>query len=92
MSTEKYQPSNGTDGDIFRARFCDQCAHENLGDDADEDPCEILGRTFAYSIDHKNYPSEWTYDENGEPTCTRFLHDSETPNHRCTKTKDFLSE
>ena len=91
MSTEKYQPSNGTDGEIFMARFCNQCAHENMDTDLSE-PCEILGRTFAFRIDHEEYPSEWTYDENGEPTCTRFLHDSETPNHRCTKTKDFLSE
>lgn len=31
MNVEKpYRPSNGTEGEMFRARWCDHCAH--LGD------------------------------------------------------------
>ena len=66
--SDKYRPSNGSEGDWFMAEFCDQCAK----DDVDNNKlCDILTRTYAYDVDDKGYPKEWTYDE-GIPVCTAF--------------------
>ena len=63
---EKYRPSNGTEGEIFRTWFCDRCTK-----DANED-CRILDETFLYDVDDPEYPSEWQYGEDGQPKCTAF--------------------
>lgn len=66
---ELYQPSNGTEGAIFMGEFCDRCL--NQPEDLNEG-CEILGRTFFLNTKDKNYPREWRYTDEGEPTCTAF--------------------
>lgn len=65
---KKYRPSNGTEGMGFTDHFCDRCIHQHP--DPNKECCEILMRTMCYSVDHEKYPEEWTYDENGSPTCT----------------------
>lgn len=53
LKWEKYRPSNGTEGDIFRADWCDKCAKDANGD------CLILARTMAFDVDDEKYPVEW---------------------------------
>lgn len=69
-----YRPSNGTEGEMFRAKFCERCA---LLDVEDEEfgmrTCAILGDVFAFQIQEKEYPKQWCYDDDGKPTCTAFL-------------------
>lgn len=65
---EKYRPSNGSEGESFMAQFCERCIHE----DWEEKNCPIIGLTMAYWEDEPEYPSEWTYDKEGKPTCTKF--------------------
>ena len=66
----KYRPSNGTEGMWFHEKFCCECANdEKAGKN-----CNILMRTLAFEINEPEYPSEWTYDENGEPTCTAYRY------------------
>lgn len=65
----KYRPSNGSEGDWFTDKFCMNCIH------CDPDPCgkkqcKILLATMCYYVTDKEYPSEWTYDENEKPVCT----------------------
>lgn len=67
---KSYRPSNGTEGTIFMAQFCDRCT---------KDDCWIIIDTFRLSIDDPEYPKEWTFDEDGEPTCTAFTAFSERP-------------
>lgn len=78
MSCErKYRPSNGTEGDGFHENFCFQCLHERWvhrqEEDRDEDKCIIMNHTLLYQVDDPRYPSEWTYDDKGNPTCTKFV-------------------
>lgn len=87
MSSIKYRPANGTEGDIFRAEWCDSCA---LLKDENEEYCQILGSTFMFHTDDPGYPDEWEYDEDGNPCCTEYLHDSEKPMPRCTRTIDMF--
>ena len=65
----KYQPSNGSEGDYFTDKYCMNCLH------CDPDPkgskqCEILMRTLIYHVSDPEYPNEWCYDENDKPQCT----------------------
>lgn len=68
---KKYQPSNGTEGDIFYETYCMNCKHcdpHPLGDKQ----CEILLLTMIHNVTDPEYPSEWTYDKAGNPICTKF--------------------
>lgn len=73
---KKYQPSNGTEGMIFTENFCEQCLHERWchfpDEDKDEDKCEIWNNTMIYNINDKEYPEEWIYDSDDNPTCTKW--------------------
>ena len=72
--SRKYQPSNGTEGMMFMENYCEQCLHEKwIHTQNDNDlKCEILSNTMIYTIKDKEYPSEWIYNENEKPTCTKF--------------------
>ena len=62
--SEKYRPSNGTEGDYFMSQFCFRCTKE--------DGCEIVGKALVFNEDEPHYPDEWTWDGDGKPTCTAF--------------------
>lgn len=66
---KKYRPSNGTEGMIFTDHFCDRCMNQHTDPDHPKQ-CMILCRTMVYDVNDKDYPEEWTYDENDRPTCT----------------------
>lgn len=64
----RYLPSNGTEGDWFISKFCAQCIHEKFwhtqqhGDKC----CTIFTETMFNDV------PEWIYDEQGNPTCTKW--------------------
>lgn len=69
--SKPYRPANGTEGDFFMEDFCYRCKH-----DSEDNPCEILGLTFWYSIGDPKYPGEiWIVDDDGlsNPRCTAFV-------------------
>jgi hypothetical protein len=73
MTTRPYRPSNGTEGDLFHSWFCFRCQH-----DSEDNPCDILTRTFALPLGDPEYPAEWIEDDvswpqNSNPRCTAFL-------------------
>ena len=81
-----YQPSNHTEGDIFRSRFCDQCPRD-AAYRADPDSgigCTIIADTMALNPGDKHYPKEWIYKD-GEPTCTAFVTQEELDQERYMK-------
>lgn len=84
---EKYRPSNGTEGDLFIAAHCYHCA-------IDGDNCEILHATAAYNPADLEYPVEWQYGKDGQPTCTAFrlLDELEVTKERCKHTMDMFEE
>lgn len=83
-ASRKYRPSNATEGFSFMSVFCDQCAVRGI--------CRILPKTMAYSEHDPEYPSQWTYDKEGDPTCTSFT-DGSGPKRRkpCSKTGDLFA-
>lgn len=62
-----FQPSNATEGDSFMDAFCFRCGQWGAKG------CDIQGRTMAYGTEDPEYPREWTYDNQGDPTCTAFV-------------------
>lgn len=73
--TTPYRPSNGTEGEIFMAQWCDRCTI-NLnyrGDPDNEEPCQIMGDTMIYNVDDPQYPKEWILSpDSGQPRCTAY--------------------
>ena len=60
-----YRPSNGTEGEMFMAEFCDRCSKCDVG-------CQIIVASMAFEKDDPEYPKEWVFDSEGCPTCTAF--------------------
>lgn len=69
---DPYYPSNGTEGMIFCEEFCFQCLHCDP-DPEGEKQCMILCRTLVHGPNDPEYPKEWTYTEDGHPTCTNHV-------------------
>lgn len=69
-----YRPSNGTEGLIFESLYCDKCEHDRKFRETEDGKyaCKVLCDSMICKIDEPGYPKEWIYDENGNPTCTKF--------------------
>jgi hypothetical protein len=67
-----YRPSNGEEGELFKERWCYECAVWNTLEDADI-TCPILNATMWNGEDDPRYPPQWTFDKNGQPCCTEFI-------------------
>ena len=63
---ETFHPCNGSEGSAFINHFCSRCEK-----DLQED-CEVLTATMILMQTDSEYPKEWVYNENGNPTCTAF--------------------
>lgn len=74
-----YRPSNGTEGEIFHEKFCYKCARYGDPDEGDIKPCEIQGRALWHYEDHEDYPKEWAYGRDEQPTCTAFTLEWDAP-------------
>jgi len=64
-----YSPSNGSEGCIFEAKFCDRCAHEDI---ETERWCDIHTNALFYYTNQEGFPAEYWVYFNGEPTCLAF--------------------
>jgi hypothetical protein len=72
-----YQPSNGTEGAMFTAQFCDRCKRDEKYRRTDDgaDGCKILLNTLVFNPGDENYPKEWVSDDAVglvNPRCTAF--------------------
>lgn len=85
-NTRPYQPSNGTEGDIFMGKFCSNCSKHPISRDA-KNQCMILLKSFAYSISDKDYPKQWVQDNNGA-RCTSFISRDERNKARRSQLKN----
>ena len=89
MTLRPYRPSNGTDGSIFEANWCEHCRKvRRFG------ACRILLRVHAFAIDDPMYPREWVEDDGDGPRCTAFDDAGAPAPHRagfrCRKTADLF--
>lgn len=69
-SGKKYRPSNGTEGMMFMAMYCDKCVHDGNGIDTPD--CPIIPLTLFVDVNDPPYPPEWRFDDDGQPECSAF--------------------
>lgn len=92
---QRYEPSNGTEGDCFHDKWCCNCARDKVmngtveqdgpGFDPETDYCQILNASF------RSEAVEWIFDANGMPSCTAFTPmDQPIPAPRCEHTPDMF--
>lgn len=90
---QRYQPSNGTEGEAFIGAWCGRCerdkdqngtAYVENRDPGDDDWCPILTQSFV-----DDGSKEWVFDANGMPSCTGFVPLGEkVPQPRCEHTQE----
>jgi len=68
---KRYQPSNGSEASEFHDTFCAQCLHCDP-DPEREKQCDVMARGILYDIKDTEYPDEWVYDDEDNPTCTKW--------------------
>lgn len=70
---KSYQPSNGTDGEMFMAEFCYRCKKDAAAGACDGEGCNILIRTMINGVTDPDYPTEWVQADDGtNQRCTAF--------------------
>ncbi len=62
---EAYRPANSDDGMWFEEKHCERCLSR--------DNCAIWDAAQTYLIGEPQYPKQWVYGLNDEPTCTAFV-------------------
>ena len=90
---QPYQPSNGTEGEVFWSEWCRKCSRDSamradadLDDCDDNEQCEILDASF------RGEAKEWLFGTDGQPICTAF-HEFGTPEpFRCPATTDIFGD
>lgn len=63
---QKWRPSNGHEGELFDRHYCMGCSKDQDG------TCRIFMLTLVHALKDPEYPSEWQYGRDGQPTCTAF--------------------
>lgn len=89
---EQYTPSNGTEGTLFFAAWCEQCARdrsmregESVDECDDDELCPIIARAYLGKA------VEWRRLPNADTICTAFRHMEDEPEKpRCTATVDMF--
>lgn len=91
-----YRPSNGTEGDMFTSKWCEQCSKHDFDND-DGPVCGILFGMLNNYHDDPAYPKQICLDENGTPQCTEFEAQveqkeasKEVKKNRCKNTPDLF--
>lgn len=72
--SEKYRPSNGTEGMMFESKYCHRCVNEKWmhSQNPKDKQCPIFNSAFFFDIDDPKYPEEMQYNEEGNGICTAF--------------------
>lgn len=94
---QKYQPSNGTEGEFFFSAWCAHCARDKSMSDGkdidaceDDETCEIIGATMCFNVEDQEYPKEWVYGLDGQPMCSAFVPFGDKPVFRDPLTIDMF--
>jgi hypothetical protein len=72
-----YRPSNGSEGDAFYSRWCEDCQRDAEFRATQTNGCPIWANALAYNASDPKYPQELTHDANGQPCCTAHTPEGE---------------
>lgn len=60
VAVRPYRPSNGTEGDLFEAKWCGTCARNKVAG------CAIRPASVCCGVEDERYPEEWVEDANDQ--------------------------
>jgi hypothetical protein len=96
---KKYRPCNGSEGELFIGTWCGTCERDHgmlkglpLEECDDNQVCDIIARTFTYSVDEPEYPAEWKYGKDGQPRCTAYVPEGQPIPAKDDRTLDMFSD
>lgn len=92
-----YRPSTGTEGIGFMESWCSRCKRDALWNGTAQDPdrvgdddlCQIIARSYAFTVDEPGYPQEWVVQQDGTPACLAF--EAVDKPERCAHTVDMFT-
>ena len=97
MRTKSYQPSSASEGEWFFDSWCRLCARDKsmsegipIDECTDNERCEIIAASMAFSPGDDKYPNEWIDGEHG-PCCTAFIRSGDAVQRPCEHTADMFS-
>jgi hypothetical protein len=98
IAGQKYQPSNGTEGECFISNWCGNCARDKPMSEGkpfeecdDNELCDILSRSY-HNINDPDYPTEWQYGSDGQPRCHAFVEVGQPIPAKDDHTSDMFSD
>jgi hypothetical protein len=90
MSVKKFQPCNGTHGEMFMSEYCFTCSKWAV-DSGAKGQCKIRMHTQIFRVEDDEYPIQWCYVDE-EPTCTAYKNRDEYNRERREKRKPSSSK
>lgn len=72
---QPWRPSNGFEGDLFEEKVCSRC------DRSDGWGCQISLAAMCHDTHEPEYPTEWVYGLDAQPSCTAFEAKEPTHDH-----------
>ena len=66
---QPYMPSNGTEGMVFTAAWCDTCIHQHPNPEKKPQCVDVQLKSMI-----GEQPPEWIYNHDGKPICTKYKH------------------
>ncbi len=99
MMTDKFIPPNTSELESIISDCCSKCTNDRAANGSKaidecnwDDFCPILASVLSNHEFKPTYPSEWTYDDAGNPWCTAFDPVEGAPIRRCPFTADIFEE
>ncbi|MFZ5566707.1 MAG: hypothetical protein ACOY95_06865 [Pseudomonadota bacterium] len=91
---KRYEPSNGTEGEIFMDEWCRTCQRDramreglDIDDCDDNELCTIVAASF------RGEAEEWVYGMDGQPMCKAYVPaGDQIPTPRCEHTADMFED
>lgn len=89
---DQWEPSNGTEGSTFMARWCSRCSRDKaMREGADFDECDDNELCSILADSAVGKAVEWRELPSGETICTAFVeHPQHAPEPRCAHTADMF--
>lgn len=91
---QRYEPSNGTEGDFFMDKWCRTCQRDRaMREGLDIDDCDDNELCPIVAASYRGEAEEWVYGKDGQPMCTAYVPaGDQIPAPRCVHTVDMFED
>lgn len=91
---KRYEPSNGTEGEIFMDEWCRTCQRDrSMREGLDIEDCDETELCRIIAASFQGEATEWVYGNDGQPMCTAYVPAGQpVPDPRCEHTADMFED